>query len=604
MVTDLVIVGAGPCGLVSALLAKQARLSCVVLERRAEGQFFGHAHYLNQYSLRILAMAGVDVDSLAEKATPVDSALQMAYCTTFSQILSRVSCFDDPLFRQVWDHADRHGTCLNVRFEDLMGAILAACHRLQVPIVWECTFNSLDQMCKHTSLDGLSSSSLYKVVAYQLHQVRFFYAGWVLACDGARGSVSSSLGVERKDQNIWQNFLSVELLADFSSFLLTPPMLLWIYHPKLQACMVVHDVSNYQVLQIPVGPEVVEKDLCRDRLRQAVYSLCGLSLSEPLKLSFGKVKSWSMQTFLLSSLVHDRVVFLGDSAHAMTPAGGLGLNTALADASNLIWKIAHADQTPSSYWMFSYEAERKDIARQNVQASIDNYLDFLSVPHCFGYDLLGSCAQHMLNAYILPSRYKKLSASTGDSWWAAYLSQMGGVGQSILSNNRFFREYLSQATFSHLKHFRGLDQHLGFCYRTELIDKPHSRLGDYTLDYDVVRQGGMMPSVQVRLYDCDAVMFVHELVMYPKWCLLYQVKEDWSSFLPDCFSDLVDCFFCGEDYVWLHDSPLLPDADILLIRPDGIVAFVGDSQAFQSYLAKLSACVGAHGGDGDGAPNC
>ena len=36
MVTDLVIVGAGPCGLVSALLAKQAGLSCVVLERKTE----------------------------------------------------------------------------------------------------------------------------------------------------------------------------------------------------------------------------------------------------------------------------------------------------------------------------------------------------------------------------------------------------------------------------------------------------------------------------------------------------------------------------------------------------------------------------------------
>ncbi len=595
MVTDLVIVGSGPCGLVSALLAKQAGLSCAVLERRAEGQFFGHAHYLNQYSLRILAMAGVDVDSLAKKATPVESALQMAYCTTFSQVFSRVSCFDDPLFREVWDHADRYGTCLNVRFEDLMSAILSACQRLQVPIAWECTFDSCEQVCKHPSLH-VSSSPLCKVVAYQFDQVRVFYAGWVLACDGARGAVSSSLGVERKDQKVWQHFLSVEVQADLSPFCVTPSMLLWVYHPKLQACMVVHDVSSYQVLQIPVGPEVTENDLCHDRLRQAIHSLCGLPRSEAFELTFGVVKSWSMQTFLLPSLVHGRVVFLGDSAHAMTPAGGLGLNTALADAANLIWKIAHTSQTPSCYWLSSYETERKEVARQNVQASIDNYLDFLSVPHCFGYDLLGARAQHMLNAYILPSSYKRSSGGTGD-WWTSYLSKMGDAGQSTLLNNRFFREYLAQASASHLKHFRGLDQHLGFCYQTELIDKPHSGLGDYTLDYDVIRQGSMMPSAQLLLRDCGEALLVHELVEYPKWCLLSQVKADWSSLFPDCLSGLLDCYLCGDDYVWLHDMLPCPDADILLIRPDGIVAFVGDSQGFQAYLAKLSACVGAHGGD-------
>lgn len=605
MVTDLVIVGAGPCGLVSALLARQAGLSCVVLERRSEGQFFGHAHYLNQYSLRILAAAGVDIDSLAENATPVETALQMSYCTTFSHVFSRVSCFDDPLFRKVWDHADHYGTCLNVRFDDLMRAILAACSRMQVSILWECAFDTCVQnlhcSTSQSSPSSSSSSTLCKVVAYQAGQMRIFYASRVLACDGARSSVVTSAGVERKDKKVWQHFLSVEVHADLSPFFETPSMLVWIYNPVLQACMVMHDVSSYQVLQIPVSSDVTEKDLCQDRLRQAVFALCGLSGSETLDLSFGVVKTWAMQTFVLSSFVHGRLVFLGDSAHAMTPAGGLGLNTALADAANLIWKIAQSRSSSSHFWLSSFASEREAVADKNVQASIDNYLDFLSVPRCFGYDLLGADTRGMLNTYILPSICEEEGTGKKKYWLASWLSRFAAFGQYSLQRNRFFCEYLAHASASHLKHFRGLDQHLGFCYESDLIDQPHAGLGDYTLDFDIVRQGCMLPSAQVSMKESGKVLFLHELLSYPKWCLLSQVRQDYSPILPRFLSKQVDYYYCGDDYMWFNSPPVYPDTDIVLIRPDGIVAFLGDRKGLCAYVAKLCACVDDYVDDcGDG----
>ena len=604
MVTDLVVVGAGPCGLLSALLARKSGLSCVVIERRSEGQFFGHAHYLNQYSLRILAMAGVDVDSLAKKATPIESALQMSFCTTFAQTFARVSCFDDPLFRAVWDHADRHGVCLNVRFEDLMQALLVACHQAQVSILWGCVFDHYEEgaLCSSSpfSSSPSSSSSLCKLVACQADDIHVFHADLVLACDGAKSSVATSLGVERQDHKVWQHFLSVEVKADFSSFLTSPSMLVWIYHPNIQACLVVHNVKSYQVLQIPVASGVTEKDLCHDSLRDALHTLCNLPPSESLPISFGVVKSWSMQTFVLPSLLNDKVVFLGDSAHAMTPAGGLGLNTAFADAANLIWKIAHAQKMPADYWLFSYDTERTSVAKNNVQYSIDNYRDFLSVPRFLGYDLLGSYGQKMLNTNILRSSDCKCGKDKKGSVTDSWVSKIAYFAQCSLQGNRFICEYLAQATASNLKHFRGLDQHLGFCYRTELIDNPQRGLGDYTLDYDIIYPGRMIPAVKLRLCDSKQILFAHELLVYPKWCLLSQEKGDLTSLFPLFLQSFIDVYCYGEHYVWEGEPPQCLHANLLLLRPDGIVAFLGNKPGLIAYLSKLHVCVGvhAHGGDG------
>jgi hypothetical protein len=57
----------------------------------------------------------------------------------------------------------------------------------------------------------------------------------------------------------------------------------------------------------------------------------------------------------------------GDAAHLFTPAGGLGYNTAVEDAVNLGWKLAHVvtGSAPATL-LDSYEIERQALARRNT----------------------------------------------------------------------------------------------------------------------------------------------------------------------------------------------------------------------------------------------
>ena len=69
-----------------------------------------------------------------------------------------------------------------------------------------------------------------------------------------------------------------------------------------------------------------------------------------------------------------RITFLGDAIHAMTPAGGIGANTALRDAALLSYLLAHVETgtVTLTQAVDAYEAEMRDYAFAAVERSLAN----------------------------------------------------------------------------------------------------------------------------------------------------------------------------------------------------------------------------------------
>ncbi len=75
-----------------------------------------------------------------------------------------------------------------------------------------------------------------------------------------------------------------------------------------------------------------------------------------------------------------RAFLLGDAAHIHSPAGGQGMNTGIGDAINLAWKLAAVlDGRASGKLLDSFEAERIGFARQLV-ATTDRVFSLATAP--------------------------------------------------------------------------------------------------------------------------------------------------------------------------------------------------------------------------------
>ena len=94
------------------------------------------------------------------------------------------------------------------------------------------------------------------------------------------------------------------------------------------------------------------------------------TIGVPIRFDILSVGEWKQNLLLADHYGAGRVFLAGDAVHLVIPTGGLGMNTGVADAIDLAWKL----QATLRGWggpnlLPSYEVERRQIGDRNVGAS-------------------------------------------------------------------------------------------------------------------------------------------------------------------------------------------------------------------------------------------
>jgi putative polyketide hydroxylase len=213
-------------------------------------------------------------------------------------------------------------------------------------------------------------------------------ARYVIGADGARSVVRQRLGIGLAART--------DLLQSFSAVIRAP---LWDVVGRHRYGIYVTELPENGTF-LPAGqgdrwvygfswdPRIGRPaDLTQDQLIARVRAAAGVP-----DLS---VRVLDQRRFTFSAAIADHfrsgdAFLIGDAAHRATPRGGTGMNSAIADGFNLGWKLSWVLKrwAPDSL-LDTYETERRPVAEHNLARSLDPMGSRRSVADELRFDLGG-----------------------------------------------------------------------------------------------------------------------------------------------------------------------------------------------------------------------
>jgi 3-(3-hydroxy-phenyl)propionate hydroxylase len=200
-------------------------------------------------------------------------------------------------------------------------------------------------------------------------------ADWVLAADGARSSVRDLLGLTFQGVQFADKFLIADVRMEAD---LPTERRFW-FNPSFhsgQSALLHRQPENVWRVDLQLGPEAdVVEEQQPERVKARLTRALG---GRAFELEW--VSLYQFNCRRLDRFVHDRVVFLGDSAHQVSPFGARGCNSGVQDAENLAWKLAAILAGDADVDLLdSYDRERQQAADENIAHSTRS-TDFIA-PH-------------------------------------------------------------------------------------------------------------------------------------------------------------------------------------------------------------------------------
>ncbi|MEV4257916.1 FAD-dependent oxidoreductase [Spirillospora sp. NPDC049652] len=184
-------------------------------------------------------------------------------------------------------------------------------------------------------------------------------ADYLVAADGARSGVREALGIGVSGPGALAGPLTNVLFeADLSPYTGDHT---FVTCDTDTGMLVTIDGERTWVLHVPYEDGLTDAR-CRDLVRAAV--------GDPgLDVRVLGAAPWRVRGQLADRFRDGRVFLAGDAAHTVPPVGAFGMNTGVADAHNLAWKLAAvtadttADAVPAGLGLLdTYEAERRPVA--------------------------------------------------------------------------------------------------------------------------------------------------------------------------------------------------------------------------------------------------
>jgi 2-polyprenyl-6-methoxyphenol hydroxylase-like FAD-dependent oxidoreductase len=409
--TPVLIVGAGPVGLGLALDLGWRGIPCMVIERLTDLtggiKINPRAAAITPRSMEFCRRWGV-ADAVRNSPFPKDMPFNIIYCTALDGFM--IYKQEAPSMNDRVPHPmspETRQRCPQIWFDPMLIAGLA-----QYP---ESTFH---QPWELESFDDTGTEVRAYVRDVSTGDEIVVVCGYLVACDGSGSSVRASLGVSTGGEGLLTH--AVNVVLDFPNFLGN--------HDKgpAERFMFVDENGVWADLSVIDGREHWRFGLSgtknevrweREDLEREIQRAVGPNV----RFKIVALAPWRRREVTADQFRAGRVFLAGDAAHAMAPNLGLGMNTGLADAFDLGWKLEAALRGwAGTNLLDSYEAERRPAGIRNAVASTETFKRWISstadYAHVRDAGPVGEAARASVQAHVkaaLPDGWDTIGLAMG-----------------------------------------------------------------------------------------------------------------------------------------------------------------------------------------------
>jgi putative polyketide hydroxylase len=355
--SPVVVVGAGPAGLASAISLARLGIETLLVERRAELSSLPRATAVSLRSMELMRSWGVE-DAIRAGGVDVE------WRGWQSQTLATVAAGSMwPVGMPTREQAA------------VLSPTAPACvpqDHLEPVLLEHLRSLGTTRVRLHTEVVGVENlRDGVEVVLRDVPtgDVRTVRARYLVAADGAHSAIRTALGIAMRGPDGLGHVVNALFRAPL--WRLVGEHRYGIYsveHPDGAGTFLPAGRGDRWGYGTWVDPQDVE-GYTPQRFVQRIRAGAGIA---DLEVSIERTGAFSFAAQLADRFRAGHVFLAGDAAHRVTPRGGTGMNTAIRGGHDLGWKLGWVLRGwAGPELLASYEAERRPIAAHNVARSAD-----------------------------------------------------------------------------------------------------------------------------------------------------------------------------------------------------------------------------------------
>jgi 3-(3-hydroxy-phenyl)propionate hydroxylase len=337
--TDVLVVGAGPTGLLLTNLLGTMGVKTTLIERNLSTVQEPRAVSIDDESLRALQAAGLADEVAAITVRGYGSLYKGPDGQRFAEVkpfvkeygFDKRNAFEQPVFEATLRHAlTRHKT-------------------VSAHFGLELVEFTQDGEHVHAIVDDGT-------------QKRTVRARYMVAADGGRSSVRKVLDIPLEGSTFQEPWLIVDLQSTRNRCFHTE-----VFCDPRRSAITLPGPGGIRRYEFKLNPGETIEDAEQESFARKLLAEVGPDGQEPIR----RLKVYTFHARIAARWREGRIFLAGDAAHLTPPFAGQGMNSGLRDAHNLAWKLHEAlRMADPEALLASYETERKPHAWSMIELAL------------------------------------------------------------------------------------------------------------------------------------------------------------------------------------------------------------------------------------------